>query len=172
VTSIRLQVEVGSGDARERDLAARQLRRDLDQVDLDGVALVAADEDAARGAGAADAELLVEFDDSAVLVALVQFLSAWAGRGDGKRRVILRDGERSIEVEGASPEQVQLLVAAYVASAQQQPAPRLMAQGSHFQGGDWPDARPGPVPVPGPDSADEPPPLWQTVRRLWRGARR
>ncbi|HEX3785574.1 MAG TPA: hypothetical protein VHX38_38470 [Pseudonocardiaceae bacterium] len=117
-------------DAEDRDLLARQLRGELLALEVDEVRLVVegAVPRNAKGTAASTGELIVSLANSAafgaVMTSLVQVLRAWISRGQG-RNVIVKDGDRSLELTGASVEQQQQAVDTFV---------RSMASGSASNG--------------------------------------
>ena len=108
-------------DAEDHDLVAGLLRAELLALDVDDVRLVAVEgvPTGAKGAAATTGGLIVSLANSAalgaVLTSLVQVLRAWITRGQG-RRVTLKDGERSLELTGASVDQQQQAVEAFARS--------------------------------------------------------
>jgi len=86
--------------------------RELDDVAVKEVAAGSVPVDAkgvADGAGA----LVVTLSDSAVLVALTGVLRSWVGRERG-RKIVIRIGEDSVEIENPSEEEQAELVRAWL----------------------------------------------------------
>jgi hypothetical protein len=112
------ETDVGTED---HDLVAALLRTELLELDVDDVRLAAAEgvPAGAKGGAATTGGLIVSLANSAafgaVLTSLVQVLRAWIMRGQG-RRVTLKDGERSLELTGASVDQQQQAVEAFARS--------------------------------------------------------
>jgi hypothetical protein len=108
-------------DAEDRDLLARELRAELLALEVHDVRLATAGSAPAgtKGTAASTGELLVSLANSAafgaVLTSLVQLLRAWITRGQG-RHVVLKDGDRSLELSGASVDQQQQAVDAFARS--------------------------------------------------------
>lgn len=108
-------------DAESHDRLARQLRLELAALAVDEVRLSSTGSapPGAKGIAASTGELVVSLANSAafatVLTSLVQVLRAWIARGQA-RHVILKDGERSLELTGASLDQQQQAVDAFVRS--------------------------------------------------------
>ncbi len=108
-------------DAEDHDLHGRLLRRELRALDVVDVRLpVAASVPiGAKGTATSTGQLIVSLANSAafgaVLTSIVQVLRAWITRGQG-RRVILKDGERSLELTGANVDQQQQAVDAFARS--------------------------------------------------------
>lgn len=108
-------------DAEGHDTLARQLRRELAALSVDEVRLATTSfvPGGAKGIAASTGELVVSLANSAafatVLTSLVQVLRAWIARGQG-RHVVLKDGDRSLELTGASVEQQRQAVDAFVRS--------------------------------------------------------
>jgi hypothetical protein len=111
----RLVMEIGAGpdaDVEELVLLRDGLRDELLGLDVEVVDLIGSDS-APRGAKGKDREavgaLVIALYDSAVVVALVGVLRAWAGRSAG-RRVKVHIGEDSIEISQVSAEQRAILI--------------------------------------------------------------
>jgi hypothetical protein len=105
-------------DDAEHDLLVRLLRMELRALEVDDVRMPLATTVpiGAKGTAASTGQLVVSLANSAafgaVLTSLVQVLRAWITRGQG-RRVVLRDGDRSLELTGASTDQQQQAVDAF-----------------------------------------------------------
>lgn len=118
-----LLIEFGEADidAEHHDLLARRLRAELLALDVHDVRLVTAGSvpTGTKGTAASTGQLLVSLANSAafgvVMTSLVQVLRAWIARGQG-RRVVLKDGDRSLDLSGASADQQQQAVDAFTRS--------------------------------------------------------
>jgi hypothetical protein len=114
-----ISLQVGIDAEVESDELAQLtawLREELLELDVDSVEGVADESTPDRAKGpAADSvgTLVVTLSNSAVLVALTGVLRSWLSRGSG-RKVSLRLGDDTIEVSGASPEDQQRLIAAWL----------------------------------------------------------
>jgi hypothetical protein len=118
-TPTSLQVQIASGhdsDAGELDKLARGLRGELLALDVQSVerAPATAVPDDAKSGGASLSDLLiVSISNSTVLVAIVHLLQGWIGRGRG-RRVTIKLGKNSVEVDAASPEEQAKLIESWI----------------------------------------------------------
>jgi len=113
---LELRVQARDADAEELDRLARQLRRQLLELDVDSVEALPG-EPAPDGSMALDLAivggLLVRFGPSAVPT-VVSAVRAWVNR-DARRRVTLEIGDRKITLDAATPEQQARLVEAFLA---------------------------------------------------------
>lgn len=119
--AVLIEFDEADVDDQEHDLLARLLRMELQALEVDDVRLpvAATVPGGAKGTAATSGQLIVSLANSAafgaVLTSLVQVLRAWITRGQG-RRVILKDGDRSLELTGASTDQQQQAVDAFARS--------------------------------------------------------
>ncbi|HEY2700500.1 MAG TPA: hypothetical protein VGJ45_33915 [Pseudonocardiaceae bacterium] len=119
--AVLIEFDEADVDEEEHDLLARLLRMELQALELDDVRLpvTASAPTGTKGGAASTGQLVVSLANSAafgaVLTSLVQVLRAWITRGQG-RRVVLKDGERSLELTGASTDQQQQAVDAFARS--------------------------------------------------------
>lgn len=119
--AVLIEFDEADADEAEHDLLARLLRVELQALELDEVRLpvAASAPTGAKGSAASTGQLVVSLANSAafgaVLTSLVQVLRVWITRGQG-RRVVLRDGERCLELTGASTDQQQQAVDAFARS--------------------------------------------------------
>lgn len=117
--STSLQVQIASshdGDEGELNELAQGLRRELLALDVESVerAPVTAVPDDAKSGGASLPDLLiVTISNSTVLVAIVHFFQGWIGRGKG-RKVNIKLGKNSLEIDEASPEEQAKLIASWI----------------------------------------------------------
>jgi len=110
---------VGETDAGELDEATRQLRRQLLDLDVDTVELVAGDEPPS-GAKAAGAELLGTLavglaHSPALLAAVFETVRAWVGARGSRKAHLVIDGA-VIDVDGISAEEQRRLIDAWIDS--------------------------------------------------------
>lgn len=115
-----LLVHIDADDyAEEIDRMTGQLRRELLELDVADVRRETAGNPGlgAKGDAASVGTLVVSLADSVVLTALVtgvcQVLRAWVTR-HRDRRVVLKDGDRSLELTGVSVEQHERAIEAFV----------------------------------------------------------
>lgn len=127
MTDLLITFDAADTDARDRDLFARQLRDELLALEVDEVQLAACNRvpRGAKGTAATSGDLLIGLANSAafgaVMTSLVQVLRAWIARGQG-RQVTMKDGERSLELTGASVEAQKQALEAFVRSMHDDPA--------------------------------------------------
>ncbi len=105
VTTVLVQV---AGD-EDLDGETRRLRRALLELDVEDVVLPAATApDGAKGTGTDIGAMVVSLGGSAVLTSLVtgvcQVLRAWVTR-DKDRRVVIKVGDRELELTGGNAEE-------------------------------------------------------------------
>lgn len=118
-TSTLLQVQIASGngsDERELNKLAQGLRGELLDLDVQSVerAPVAVVPDGVKSGGASLPDLLIiSISNSTVLVAIVHLLQAWIGRGKD-RKVTIKLGKDSLEVDAASPEEQAKLIESWI----------------------------------------------------------
>lgn len=101
--NLTIGIDIGQGaDTDELDRATRQLRDEIQDLDVESVELVKNSEPLA---GAKSAEV-VTFGSLAVAVLpalvpkLVEFLQSWALRGEGRKiKIKTQLGDRSVEIE-------------------------------------------------------------------------
>lgn len=119
--TLKIVIDAGpDAPAEELDQASRQLRDELlelDEVTVDHAAAVSPS--GSKGPGGVDVGTLVlTLSNSAVLVTLAGVLRSWVGRASG-RKVTVRMGEDSIEIDGASREDVTALLRSWAAKHEQ-----------------------------------------------------
>jgi hypothetical protein len=116
-TSLQVQITVDhGGDERELNKLAQGLRGELLDLDVQSVerAPVAVVPGGAKSSGASLPDLLiVSISNSTVLVAVVHLLQAWIGRGKG-RKVTIKLGKDSLEVDSATPEEQAKLIESWI----------------------------------------------------------
>ncbi|MEV0056486.1 hypothetical protein AB0H34_39120 [Saccharopolyspora shandongensis] len=112
--SVSVQVGVADGDAEELDRLTRRLREDLLQLDVDRVAIPSEPSpEGSKGTGDLLGTLLVTVANSAVLVSVCQLVRAWVMHNKN-RRVVLKDGERTLELTATSAEQHEQIISAFL----------------------------------------------------------
>jgi hypothetical protein len=98
-----IRIDAVDADDRELDRLARQLRKEiLDRTDVDEAELVTSPELApgSKGAGLVELGQLVLQLAPAALPGLIAVLRSWISRrSDAKTRVVLKLGDRSLELE-------------------------------------------------------------------------
>ena len=113
--TLELWMDVDDADAEELERLAVQLRRQLEELEVEAVEPVPGDA-APEGAKALDwvviGGLLVKLGPGAV-AAVVHTVQAWVAR-DTRRSVTIRDGDRELVLEDATAEQQQQLVDAFL----------------------------------------------------------
>jgi hypothetical protein len=114
-----LSVQVGAGpdsDPEELDLLSLDLRRELLDLDVDSVVRAAEGSapaaSKAGGTGLSDV-LIVSLSNSTVLAAVIHLLGRWVKRGS-QRKVSVRVGNKSIEIESASAEETAKLIESWL----------------------------------------------------------
>jgi hypothetical protein len=114
MTTISVQLSSG-GDAEETDRHAHQFQREL--LGLDTVTVMFAQPNAAppgtKGDLVTTGTLIVTLANSAVLASICQLARSWVTR-DRSRRIIIKEGDRSLELHGGNPEQHQQLIDAFL----------------------------------------------------------
>lgn len=115
--SIELNVGVAEGDDEDLERLTRQLRRQLEELDVEGVEPIKGGP-APDGTKAVDVVmiggLVVRFGP-AVLSAVARAIQAWVGR-DAHRSVKIRCGDREIALTAASAKQQEELVEQFLAA--------------------------------------------------------
>jgi hypothetical protein len=114
-----LSVRVAAGpdsDPEELDSMSVDLRRELLELDIESV--VRATEGSvpptAKAGGTVLSDvLIVSLSNSTVLVAVVHLLAGWVKRGS-RRKVTVRVGKNSIEIESASAEEAAKLIESWL----------------------------------------------------------
>lgn len=116
--TLRIELDVGEHvDAEERDDAARALRSDLLELDVQVARPVVAAPDGARGGEAmALGTLLVSLGPN-VLASVCDAVRGWMQRSGGRRVQLELDGDQ-IELTGVSKEDQRRLVELFVARHQ------------------------------------------------------
>lgn len=114
--TLELRLEVGDADAEELERLTRQLRGQLEELDVDAVESIPGGP-APDGTKALDwvalGGLLVQLGPAA-LSAVVGTVQAWVAR-DAHRSVTIRSGERELVLTAATAEQQERLVEAFLA---------------------------------------------------------
>jgi hypothetical protein len=114
--SLELQLDVSDGDAEELERLTRQLRGELEELDVEAVESIAGGP-VPEGAKVADwvalGGLVVRYGPAAAS-AVVRIVQAWVAR-DARRSVTIRSGERELVITAATPEQQERLISAFLA---------------------------------------------------------
>jgi hypothetical protein len=115
VTTISLHISADEEPER-LDRLTRLFREELLGLDVDGVTLARngqAPPDA-RGDAISVGTLIVTLANSAGLVGLCQLARTWVTRDQG-RRIIVKNGKRSLEITGTNTAQQQQVIDAFLA---------------------------------------------------------
>jgi hypothetical protein len=114
--AVELNVEVAEGDAEELERLTRQLRGQLEELDVQAVEPIAGGP-APEGTKAVDwilvGGLLVRLGPAA-LSGVVRIVHEWVAR-DARRSVTIRAGDRELTLKAATAEQQEKLVEAFLA---------------------------------------------------------
>lgn len=114
--SVELKLDVSGGDAEELERLTRQLRGQLEELDVDAVDLIPGGP-APEGSKALDwvvlGGLVVRYGPG-TLSAVVRTVQEWVRR-DAHRSVTIRDGDREIVLTAATADQQERLVEAFLA---------------------------------------------------------
>jgi hypothetical protein len=118
MTTISVQISISGGDTEGTDRLARQFRRELLGLDTDTVTFARLDTapPGAKGDLVTTGTLIATLANSAVLASICQLARTWVTRDRG-RRIIIKDGDRSLELHGGNPEQHQQIVDAFLSVA-------------------------------------------------------
>lgn len=108
--SVSVQVEIDDADAEELDQSTRRMRDELLELD---VADVSADRSAltpegAKGDAVTVGTLVITLTPM-VLGSVCQLLRIWVSREKG-RRIVLKDGKKTLEITGSTTERHQQLI--------------------------------------------------------------
>lgn len=116
MTTISVQVSNGD-DAEETDWLTRQFRQELLALDTDTVTFAQQDATPAGAKGdlVTTGTLIATLANSAVLASICQLARTWVTRDRG-RCIIIKDGDRSLELHGGSPEQHQQVIDAFLSA--------------------------------------------------------
>jgi hypothetical protein len=119
-----ISVEVCDDDPAERDNLYRTLREELLSLDIASAELSV---DPTRPAGAkADpasiTEIIVALAGSRVLFQVAAFLRDWVKRS-AKRKIVVRDGNRMLEITGATTRDNREVIDAFFAASDDQHLP-------------------------------------------------
>jgi hypothetical protein len=113
---LELQLDASDGDAEELERLTRQLRGQLEELDVDAVEPISAGH-APEGTKAVDwvviGGLVVRYGPAGVS-AVVRTVQAWVAR-DARRSVTIRDGDRELVLTAATADQQERLVEAFLA---------------------------------------------------------
>lgn len=107
---------IGS-DPAEIDRLTHQFRQELLGVDVEMVTVPSAGTaSGAKGDPVAIGTLVVTLANSAVLASICQLARTWVTRDRG-RRIVVKNGDRTLEVDGSSAGQQQQVIDAFLADA-------------------------------------------------------
>jgi hypothetical protein len=116
--SLELQLDTSDGDAEELERLTRQLRGQLEELDVDAVEPISGGP-APEGTKAVDwvviGGLVVRYGPAGVS-AVVRSVQAWVSR-DARRSVTIREGDRELVLDAATADQQERLVEAFLAGA-------------------------------------------------------
>ncbi|WP_433870550.1 effector-associated constant component EACC1 [Saccharopolyspora sp. CA-218241] len=103
---ISIEVSEAGSDGEELDRLTRRLRADLLALDVEDVAIPDGPPapEGAKGAATELGTLVVTLANSTVLIAVCQLARMWV-QTNKNRKVLIKDGERSIELVASSQEQ-------------------------------------------------------------------
>lgn len=120
VSTVSVQVSTG-GDAEETDRLARQFRQEALALDLESATLASSPDTpaGAKGDPIVIGTLIITLANSAVLRSLCQLASSWVTR-DLRRRIVLKDKDKTLEITGANVAQHQQLIDAFLARTNRQ----------------------------------------------------
>jgi hypothetical protein len=114
--TITVRLHSGEGDPAETDHLTRQFRQELYELDADVKMLTSQDEtpQGAKGDPATVTAIAVTLANSTALVGLCQLARSWVTRGR-RRRIMVKDGDRELELIGGNDEQYQQLIDNFLA---------------------------------------------------------
>jgi hypothetical protein len=109
-----ISVTVLDDDPGTVDRLSRQLRTELLALDVDRADLVLDDEvpPGAKADAGTIVSIVVALSGSPVLVQLGRVLRDWVNRANG-RKIVVRDGDRSMEITGTSVEDNREVIEAF-----------------------------------------------------------
>jgi hypothetical protein len=121
-----ISVEVCDDDPSERDNLYLNLREELLSLDIEDAEFSV---DPTRPAGAkADpasiTEIVVALAGSRVLLQVAAFLRDWVKRS-AKRKIVVRDGDRTLEITGATTRDNREVIDAFFADSDDQRLPEI-----------------------------------------------
>jgi uncharacterized protein YidB (DUF937 family) len=116
--SLELELDASDGDAEELERLTRQLRGQLEELDVDAVEPISGGL-APEGTKAVDwvviGGLVVRYGPAGVS-AVIRSVQAWVSR-DARRSVTIREGDRELVLDAATADQQERLVEAFLAGA-------------------------------------------------------
>jgi hypothetical protein len=120
MTSISVQVSISGGNDEQTDRLARSFRRELLEMDTDTVKFDQPDPapHGAKGDLVTTGTLIATLANSAVLASICQLARSWVTLARG-RRIIIKNGDWSLELDGGNSEQHQKLIDAFLSSLQE-----------------------------------------------------
>jgi hypothetical protein len=115
--SASLSIEIGEDpgtDDLDLDASARQLRRELLELDVDAVDRARDPaQPGARGGGELTDVLIVTLSNSTAVVAMIGVLKAWLTRKQG-RRIKVTIGDKSLELDQPSSADQERLISSWI----------------------------------------------------------
>jgi hypothetical protein len=113
--TVSIQIKISDSHREETDRLTRQLRQQLLALDVDDVALGRDGQPpaGAKGDAITVGTLVVSLANSAGLAAICQVIRTWVTRDRG-RRVIIKDGKRTLDITGTNPAQQQQIIDAFL----------------------------------------------------------
>lgn len=115
MVTVSIHFETDTDDTAEVDRLSRDLSRELFQGDVEDVEFAREGEapTGAKGDPVSVGMLIVSLANSAGLVGVCQVVRSWVSR-DERRRIVVRAGKRTLEITGASPQQHQQIIDAFL----------------------------------------------------------
>jgi hypothetical protein len=118
MTTTPVRISISGCDTEETDRLARQFRREL--LGLDANTVTFAQPDTAppgtKGNLVTTGTLTATLANSAVLASICQLARTWVTR-DRSRHIIIKDGDRRLELHGGNTEQHQQIIDAFLSAA-------------------------------------------------------
>jgi hypothetical protein len=116
MTTVSIHIQANEKDIAETDRLSRELRRELLALDVDDVALARGGEApaGAKGDPVTVGMLVVSLANSAGLVGICQVVRTWVNRDRG-RRIVMKEGKRTLQITGANAAQHQQIIDAFLA---------------------------------------------------------
>lgn len=117
MTTVSIHIGTSDDDNAELDRLFRQLRGELLELAVDDVTFETGGEApaGAKGDPLTVGMLVVSLANSAGLAGILQIARGWVNRDSG-RRIVVREGKCTLEITGASPEQQQQIIDAFLAN--------------------------------------------------------
>lgn len=108
---VSIKVSAAGDDNRELDHLTRRLRAELLALDVEDVVIPSEPlaVDGAKGVGPELGALVVTLGNSAVLLSVCQLIRTWVLHNKN-RKVVIKDGDRSIELVASSRDQHERMI--------------------------------------------------------------